>query len=54
MLVSYVLMIGGLFETYSGTLAQFVPEEYRPLAITGIGFLMAVLRFWTSKPLAEK
>lgn len=54
MLVSYALMIGGLAETYSGTLAQFIPEQYRPLAITGIGFVMAVLRLLTNKPLSEK
>lgn len=54
MVVSYLLIGLGLVEANFGFVAGFIPEAYRPLAISGIGFVMAVLRLMTSKPVADK
>ncbi len=44
----------GVLEQTSGLFTTLVPEEYRGIAIATIGLVSAVLRFITTKPLAEK
>ena len=54
MLVSYALIILGAVEANFGFVGAFIPEVYRPLAISLIGVLMAALRLVTVKPVGDK
>lgn len=54
MLVSYALIGLGFVEANFHIVGQFIPEAYRPLAISLIGVVMAGLRLVTNKPLSEK
>lgn len=50
-----IAAILGLLETFKITdFAAYIPDQYEPLVVSGIGFLMVVLRFATTKPLSEK
>lgn len=45
----------GLLETFNVTdFAAYIPDHYEPLVITGVGFLIVVLRFFTTTPVGKK
>lgn len=45
----------GLLETFDITnILGFIPDQYDPLVISGVGFLMVVLRLITTSPVGKK
>lgn len=34
--------------------AQFIPDQYEPLVISGIGFIVVLLRLVTTTPVGQK
>lgn len=54
-LTGLAVAILGLLETFKITdFAAFIPDNLEPLVVSGIGFLIVVLRFMTVKPVSEK
>lgn len=50
--ISALITLFGLFQ--QAGVIDLIPEEYRGLAISGIGFVMAILRMMTNtKPLSN-
>lgn len=54
MVVSYLLILLGFVEANFGVVGGFIPAAYHPVAISLIGFVMAILRLVTTKPVADK
>jgi hypothetical protein len=45
----------GVLETFDVTnILSLIPDPYDPLVISGVGFLMVLLRFITTGPVAQK
>lgn len=45
----------GLLEAFKITdFAAFIPDNLEPLVVSGIGFLIVVLRLMTTQPISEK
>lgn len=45
----------GMLETFKITdFAAFIPDQYEPLVVSGVGFLMVILRFLTTTPALKK
>jgi hypothetical protein len=51
---SVAVMALGLLEQFTTVLPSLVPQEYNGIAVAAIGLVTAVLRWKTTKPLAEK
>jgi hypothetical protein len=48
------VMALGLLEQFTTLVPALVPQEYNGIAVAAIGLITAVLRWKTTKPLAEK
>ncbi len=45
----------GFLEAFKITdVAQYIPDNLEPLVVSGVGFVVVILRFMTTQPLSEK
>lgn len=51
---SLAVMALGLLDQFSNVIPLIVPDEYRGIAVAGVGLAMAVLRWKTTVPLKDK
>lgn len=50
-----IIAVLGFLEAFNITdFAAYIPDNLEPLVVSGVGFLMVVLRFLTTQPVAEK
>ncbi len=53
-LAGVAVAVLGLLEGFDITnFAQFIPDQYEPLIVSGVGFLMIVLRLMTTTPVGK-
>jgi hypothetical protein len=50
-----VTAVLGLLEAFDITkFAQYIPDQYEPLIVSFIGFVVVVLRYFTTLPVSKK
>lgn len=54
LIAAAAVVLLGVLETYDVTnLLERIPDQYEPLVISGVGLLMAFLRFITKGPVGK-
>lgn len=55
LIIGGAIAILGVLETFDVTnILGYIPDQYDPLVVSGVGFLMVVLRFLTNSPVGKK
>lgn len=55
LIVGAAVAVLGVLETFDVTnILDFIPDQYDPLVVSGVGFLMIVLRLVTKGPVGGK